>query len=74
MTSVKALFAILFVLFGVGFALAPDAWIEARFGFSPDGGDGWVEALVAAAPIALGLCLGWLAYRDARRGKVRRPA
>jgi hypothetical protein len=68
-TTAKYILAALLVLFGVGFALAPDAWIEARYGVSPDGGSGWAEALFSAGPIVAGL---WLAAATARTSLNRR--
>lgn len=34
-------FAALLLAIGGGFACLPDAWIESRFGVSPDGGNDW---------------------------------
>jgi len=72
MSSAKYLLAALLILFGAGFALAPDTWIESQFGFSPDGGDGWLEAVIAAAPICLGAWLALRTYRTARAASIGR--
>ncbi len=38
-----------FAAVGIFFLCLPDTWIEMWFGFDPDGGNGWVEAVLAAA-------------------------
>lgn len=42
---------------GITAAILPDDWIEQRFGFSPDGGNGLAEFLWAAAPLVLAAVL-----------------
>jgi hypothetical protein len=59
------------IAFGLVFAVLPDDWIEAAFGFSPDGGDGLAEAAVAGAPIATGCVLAFDALRAGGRAALR---
>jgi hypothetical protein len=42
---------------GVLFAVLPQDWIEARFGIDPDAGNGSLERLLVAVPLAIGLAL-----------------
>jgi len=48
-----------FALIAIGIVLAaiPDDWIETTTGFSPDNGNGLVEAALAGVPIAAGCIL-----------------
>lgn len=66
-----------FAAVGIFFLLLPDTWIEMWFGFDPDGGNGWVEAVLAAAPLAAGLGLGIEVFfryrRSIREGSVGKP-
>jgi hypothetical protein len=55
------------LLVGIGFVCLPDTWIESTFGIDPDGGNGWIEALLAAAPIAAGVLLLLAAFVRRRR-------
>ena len=55
------------VVIGIGFAILPDTWIESWFGFEPDGGNGWVEGLLAAIPLGLGVTLGAEVFYRYRR-------
>jgi hypothetical protein len=59
--------AALLIALGIGFACLPDAWIETRFGISPDGGNDFVEILLAAAPITLGQAIASAAFMRGRR-------
>jgi hypothetical protein len=57
---------------GAGFACLPDKWIEETFGIDPDGGNGWIEVLLAAAPISMGLGLlfeAWMWRRASRKSE-----
>jgi hypothetical protein len=66
----RAVIAAFFIAVGIGFLCLPDTWIEVWFGVDPDGGNGWLEAVLAAAPLALGLGLGlevFLRYRRKNR-------
>jgi hypothetical protein len=54
----RAILAAFFLAVGLGFVCLPDTWIEMWFGFDPDGGNGWIEAALAAMPLALGIGLG----------------
>jgi hypothetical protein len=59
--------AALLMSLGIGVACLPDAWIEARFGISPDGGNDLVEILLAAVPITLGLAIGLATFMHGRQ-------
>jgi hypothetical protein len=45
------------VCLGLLLAFLPKDWIESRFGFEPDGGNGMVELALILVPIALGVAL-----------------
>jgi hypothetical protein len=62
----RAGLAVLSAAVGTTAAVLPDDWIEQRFGFSPDGGNGMAEFLWVAAPLALaaGLALSLLREQD----------
>jgi len=47
--------ASLALMAGMVFGLQPQNWVELRFGVDPDGGTGFLEFLLAAIPIGLGL-------------------
>jgi hypothetical protein len=49
---------------GIVLKFLPRTWIELRFGVDPDGGNGFLELLLAALPVAIGL---GLALRQIRR-------
>ena len=67
----RACLAVLSAIVGVTAAILPDDWMERRFGFSPDGGDGFVEFLWAAAPLALAAVLALSLLRARRRTAAR---
>jgi hypothetical protein len=61
-----------FTSIGLFFLCLPDTWIELWFGFDPDMGNGWVEVVITAAPlaIAVGPCIEmFLRYRRNIRGR-----
>jgi hypothetical protein len=61
----RAILSVLSASVGIAAAVLPDDWIEQRFGISPDGGNGAVEFLWVAAPLALAavLAIGLLRTR-----------
>jgi hypothetical protein len=61
------------VLLGLLFALLPKEWIEERFGFEPDAGNGLVELALIVIPVVIGaaLLIGVLLARAASRGGTR---
>jgi len=63
--------AVLSAAVGVTAALLPDDWIEQRFGFSPDDGDGSLEFLWVAAPLALAAVLALSLLRARYRATAR---
>jgi hypothetical protein len=70
----RAVIAAFFIIIGIGFLCLPDTWIEMRFGVDPDGGNGWIEAVLATAPLALGLGLGLEVFLRYRRKHREAPA
>ena len=67
----RAGLAILSAAVGLTAAILPDDWIERRFGLSPDGGNGFVEFLWAALPLALAVVLTLSLLRTRRRTAAR---
>jgi hypothetical protein len=67
----RAILAVLLSAMGTTAALLPNDWIEQRFGFSPDGGNGFIEFLWVAVPFALAAVLLVGALRDRRRQVLR---
>ncbi len=61
------------VMAGLGFAILPKAWIEERFGFEPDGGNGALELLLTAIPIAIGVVLVAAAVVPRGASALRHP-
>ena len=51
---------------GTAAAFLPNDWIEQRFGFSPDGGNGMLEFLWVAAPLTLAAVLALSLLREYR--------
>ncbi len=70
-TRWRAGLAILSAAAGITAAVLPDDWIEQRFGFSPDGGNGWAEFLWAAVPLALAAVLALSLLRARHRTAAR---
>jgi hypothetical protein len=66
--------AILLISVGIAFACLPDTWIEMWFGIDPDGGNGWIEALLATGPLALGVGIGLEVFLRYRRKLRERSA
>lgn len=66
----RASLALLLGAVGITAGILPDDWIEQRFGFSPDGGNGLVEFLWAAVPLVLAAILAL----SALRAQHHRPA
>ena len=56
---------------GIRAAILPEDWIEQRFGFSPDGGNGLAEFLWAAVPLALAAVLALSLLRAHHRIATR---
>jgi hypothetical protein len=52
---------------GVLFAALPQDWIEVRFGIDPDAGNGSIEHLLVAIPLAIGAALALSAIVSYRR-------
>jgi hypothetical protein len=67
---IRFILAAILVVIGIGFACLPDTWIETWFGFDPDGGNGWIEVLLSAAPLAIGVGLGLEAFFHGDRGAL----
>lgn len=67
----RAGLALLSATVGIAAAVLPDDWIGARFGFSPDGGNGLAEFLWAAAPLALAAVLALSLLRARHRTAAR---
>lgn len=67
----RAGLAIVSAIVGITAAALPDNWIEQRFGFSPDGGNGFAEFLWVAAPLALAGILGLSLRRRRQRTAAR---
>jgi hypothetical protein len=63
----RALLAAVLTVVGVVFVCLPDTWIEMWFGVDPDGGNGWIEAILAAAPLTLSLGMGFEVFLRLRR-------
>ena len=67
----RATLAVLSAAIGTTAAILPDDWIEQRFGFSPDGGNGFLEFMWVVAPFAVAAVLLVGALRDRRRQVLR---
>ncbi len=67
----RASLAVLSATVGATAAILPDGWIEQRFGFSPDGGNGLLEFLWVAAPLALAAVLALSLLRRRQRTAAR---
>ena len=61
------------VMVGLGLAILPKAWVEERFGFEPDGGNGVLELLLTAIPIMIGVVLLAAALVGRGGSAVRHP-
>jgi hypothetical protein len=59
------------VVAGILFAALPKDWLEQRFGFEPDGGNGFVELLMVLVPIVIGAVLIARGVRSWRRDAGR---
>jgi hypothetical protein len=57
MRHMRAIGGVTLIVLGCAFALLPEQWIEERFGFEPDGGNGFIELLLAMVPILVGLTM-----------------
>ncbi len=66
---VRAALAVLSGTVGTIAALLPEDWIEQRFGFRPDGGDGSLELLWVATPLSLAAILALGLLRDRGRAE-----
>lgn len=66
-TRTQLIVGLTLLIVGVAFACLPDTWIESTFNVDPDGGDGWIEAVLGAAPITVGALLIVSAYFGRRR-------
>jgi hypothetical protein len=53
--NLRTLVSLGLILIGVFFATLPDQWIETTFHFDPDSGNGSLEFLFFALPIAAGI-------------------
>ena len=67
----RATLAVLWAAIGTTAAILPDDWIEQRFGFSPDGGNGMAEFLWVAAPFAFAAILVLSLLRDRYQAVAR---
>jgi len=67
----RATLATISAVVGAAAAFLPDNWIEQRFGFSPDGGNGLLEFLWVAATLALAAVLVLSLLRAPRRTAAR---
>ncbi len=63
----RAGLAVLLAALGTVLSTLPEDWIERRFGFSPDGGNGLLEFLWVAAPFTVAVLLALSVLRDYRR-------
>jgi hypothetical protein len=45
------------ILVSLSISVMPGDWIEGRFGFEPDGGNGVIEWLLVLLPLGLGVAL-----------------
>ena len=70
-TGLRASLAVLSGGWGTAAAYLPDDWVEQRFGFSPDGGNGALEFLWVAAPLTLAAVLVFSLVRDYRAAANR---
>ena len=59
---------------GVLFAFLPQDWIEERFGIDPDAGNGSIERLLVAIPLAIGVALAVSAIVSYRRRHAQRSS
>lgn len=55
LVNIRTLVSLGLILIGVFFATLPDQWIESTFHFDPDSGNGSLEFLFFAIPIAAGI-------------------
>jgi uncharacterized membrane protein YdbT with pleckstrin-like domain len=70
-SGLRVTLAVLSAALGMAAAVLPDNWIEQRFGFSPDGGNGVLEFLWVAAPLTLAAILVFSLVRDYRTSTNR---
>jgi hypothetical protein len=56
--NIRTLVSLGLILIGIFFAVLPDQWIESTFHIDPDGGNGSLEFLFFAIPIAAGVLGG----------------
>jgi len=67
----RATLAVFLAALGTAASTLPEDWIERRFGFSPDGGNGLLEFFSVAAPFAVAALLALSLVRDYRRSVAK---
>jgi len=70
----QAVAAAISMAVGVLFAVLPQDWIEERFGINPDVGNGSIERLFVAIPLAIAVALAVSAVASYRRHQAKQSS